>query len=160
MEVIFYQLTNAHFEKLLVQLVQKSLNQNWRVEIRFNSTSKLESFDSFLWSFTNDSFLAHGSMEDPFPEKQPILLSLDNMDNSSYLDENTKQSVNGAQVFFCVSGATAPQPENYDKIIIIFYNDQGEEYQKIRQQWRLYKEKQCKLKYWAQQPNGKWEEKA
>ncbi|WP_370931113.1 DNA polymerase III subunit chi [Bartonella sp. DGB1] len=158
MEVIFYQLSDANFEKILLNLIQKSLTNNWNIEIRFHSIIKLNNFNDYLWTFEKDSFLVHATEEDNFLEQQKILLSLDNNKSDLVLDDKILNR-NSAKVFFCIGGSTPPLKPDYEKIIIIFYNDGGEEYDRIKKQWYSYKDNNIPIKCYVQNENRKWIEK-
>ena len=43
--------------------------------MRLENEEALEKFDNWLWTYNQDSFIAHGTAKDRFPERQPIYLT-------------------------------------------------------------------------------------
>ncbi|MFN6943245.1 MAG: DNA polymerase III subunit chi, partial [Parvibaculum sp.] len=58
-EVLFYHLQNVPLEKVLPQLLEKSLERGWRAIVRAGGPERLEAINSLLWTYSDDSFLPH-----------------------------------------------------------------------------------------------------
>ncbi len=74
-EILFYHLQNQPLEKVLPVLLGKCLERGWNVVVQAETPERLRALDDALWSFTDDSFLPHGTEADGAPETQPILLT-------------------------------------------------------------------------------------
>src|SRR5215813_15011720 len=94
-EVLFYHLQTP-IEKVLPNLLEKSLERGWRVVVQASSEERVEALDAQLWTFSDDSFLPHGTWRDSEAREQPVLLTVN--------DDNP----NGATVRFLIDGAGIP----------------------------------------------------
>ena len=97
-EVLFYQLTASPLEASLPELLERSLARGWRVLLRCGSEAGMASLDELLWTYSDASFLPHGTARAGHAALQPIYLTLG--------DENP----NGANVLMLVDGARAAPP--------------------------------------------------
>ena len=95
-EALFYHLTESTLEEALPALLEKSLERGWRAVVQVGGEERRDALDQHLWTYRDDSFLAHGTEHDPHPQRQPVLLTCG--------DGNA----NGAQVRFLVDGAMPP----------------------------------------------------
>jgi len=59
-DVLFYHLENQPLERVLPILLEKTLERGWRAVIEVGSSQRAEALDTALWTFRDDSFLAHG----------------------------------------------------------------------------------------------------
>src|SRR3954464_10910440 len=92
-ETLFYHLERRGLEDILPGLVEKSLERGWRAVIRTDSSERSDALDNLLWTYDEQSFLAHAQSGDGDAARQPVLITVE--------DENP----NGAQILFCVGGA-------------------------------------------------------
>jgi DNA polymerase-3 subunit chi len=92
-EVGFYHLTRMSLEEALPRLLEKVVAQGKRAVLRCADEERLEALNRALWTYTNDSFLPHGSRADGHADEQPIYLTTG--------DENP----NGAAVLVLVDAA-------------------------------------------------------
>ncbi|HXL69192.1 MAG TPA: DNA polymerase III subunit chi, partial [Xanthobacteraceae bacterium] len=58
-EVHFYHLQRQPLEKALPQLIEKCIERGWRCVVQAASDERLDALDSLLWTYRDDSFLAH-----------------------------------------------------------------------------------------------------
>src|SRR5579871_5977810 len=93
-ETLFYHLERRALEDVLPGLVEKSLQRGWRALIRTDSSERSDALDTLLWTYDDQSFLAHAQSGDGDSSRQPVLITAE--------DENP----NGAQILFCVGGAS------------------------------------------------------
>ncbi len=96
-EILFYHLTESTLDEALPGLVERSLGRGWRVTIQAVSDERRDALDSLLWTFSDTSFVAHGTDKEPHPEQQPVLLT------------TSEANPNGATVRFLVEGAALEQ---------------------------------------------------
>ncbi|MFL5259096.1 MAG: DNA polymerase III subunit chi, partial [Hyphomicrobiales bacterium] len=91
-EILFYHLERQPLDKVLPQLLTRSRERGWRVVVQAESDERVEALSTLLWTFSDDSFLAHGTARDGTPELQPIWLTA------------SEGNPNGAAVRFFVGG--------------------------------------------------------
>ena len=147
-EVLFYHLERARLMDVLPSLLEKSLQRGWRVGVQVAGKKQVESINSALWTFRDDSFLPHGTSRDGFEAEQPIYLS-DQSDNP-----------NGAAIRFFVEGAEPDEIEGYERIVYLFNGHDEQAVINARKQWKRLADAGTKATYWAQNERGGWEKKA
>lgn len=147
-EVLFYHLTESTLEAALPPLLEKSLARGWQVVVQTGSEERRDALDAHLWTFREDSFLAHGTDREPHPAEQPILLT------------TGAANPNGARIRFLVDGAEPPPLEAYDRAVFMFDgHDQGQ-LEAARGHWKILKAAGHAVTYWQQTMDGRWERKA
>ena len=146
-EVLFYHLERSNLERVLPELLEKSLERGWRAIVQAGSRERVEALDASLWTYREDSFLPHGTAYQDNPQDQPILLTTGS-DNQ-----------NEAQIRFLVDGAEVEDVSSYVRAIYMFNGLDEDAKAQARKQWKAYKETDHELTYWAQSDTGRWEKK-
>jgi len=146
-EVLFYHLSESTLEMTLPNLIERSLGRDWRVVVQFMSEERRNAMDAQLWTYSDASFIAHGSAHDKFPAEQPVFLTLG--------DDNP----NGAQIRFCVEGAVCADPETYTRLVMMFDGHDDSQLETARTQWKRLKESGHHVTYWQQNAEWRWEKK-
>lgn len=146
-EVLFYHLERQGLEKVLPSLVEKTLERGWRAVVQAGSQERLAAIDLALWTYKDDSFLAHGSAKDGHAAEQPVYLTTDN------------DTPNGAGVRFLVDGAEIDDFKGFVRIVYLFDGNDTDAVAKARAQWTAAKGAGCPVTYWQQSAAGKWEKK-
>ncbi len=147
-EVLFYHLERQPLERVLPNLLQRTLERGWRAVVQIGNAERLEALDAHLWTFVDDSFLPHGTAKDGAPERHPILLTLD------------QENANGAGVRFLLDGADMEAFAGYVRIVVMFDGRDAEAVAAARVQWQRVRAQGCKATYWRQGDTGRWEQKA
>ncbi|MFN3627323.1 DNA polymerase III subunit chi [Parvibaculum sp.] len=147
-EVLFYHLQNVPLEKVLPQLLEKSLERGWRAIVRAGGPERLEAINSLLWTYSDDSFLPHGTRSDGPPELEPVFLTVE--------DENP----NAANVLFLVDGAAPGDLAPYDRCVLMFDGRDEAALGAAREHWKRLKAGGHDATYWQQNGQGRWEKKA
>ncbi len=147
-EVLFYHLERAPLESVLPQLLERTLARGWRAVVQAGSRERVDALDAHLWTYADDSFLAHGTRKDGLAERQPVYLT-DEDDNP-----------NGAHVRFLVDGARPAAMEGYARIVLMFDGRDPDAVDAARAEWRRAKAAGCAITYWQQTESGRWERKA
>ena len=153
-EIWFYHLQSQSLERVLPTLIEKSLEKGWRVALQARSEERLEALDSWLWTFSDESFLAHGRAGDGEPNLQPVYLT------------TGIENPNGAALRLLVEGAKIgpalinESDENYARVVALFDGNNAEELSHARAQWKELRELGFAATYWQQSENGRWEMKA
>jgi DNA polymerase-3 subunit chi len=146
-EVLFYHLERQGLERVLPSLVEKTLERGWRAVVQAGSDERLAAIDQALWTYNDDSFLAHGTAKDGHAADQPVYLTTGG------------ETPNGAGVRFLVDGAEAAQFSGFVRIVYLFDGNDADAVANARTQWTAAKSAGCPVTYWQQSPAGKWERK-
>jgi len=147
-EVLFYHLEQQTLEKVLPSLVEKTLERGWRAVVQAGSHERLAAIDLALWTFKEDSFLAHGTAKEGHATDQPVYLT------------TTGETPNGAGVRFLVDGAEAEAFSGFVRLVYMFDGNDAEAVQVARSEWTAAKNAGCPVTYWQQSATVKWERKA
>ena len=114
-EILFYHLQRQPIEKVLPQLLEKSLERGWRVVVQAASDERVEALDAHLWTYRDDKFLAHGTYRESEAAMQPVLLTVN------------EDKPNGANVRFLIDGAPVPDDAaSYQRIVLLFDGEDDE----------------------------------
>lgn len=147
-EVLFYHLTESALEEALPGLLEKSLQRGWKAVVQTGTVERRDALDTHLWTFREDSFLAHATDRDPYPLDQPVLLT------------TGEDNGNGAEIRFIVDGAAPPRLENYKRAVFLFDGHDEAQVEGAREQWKKLKAESHEVTYWQQTPERRWERKA
>jgi DNA polymerase III subunit chi len=152
-EIWFYHLQSQPLEKVLPQLIEKSLERGWRVALQARSKERLDALDAWLWSYSDESFLAHGRPGDGDPDLQPVYLT------------TGVENPNGAVLRLFVEGAEivpslTASGARYSRVVAVFDGRDAEELALARAQWKEVRGLGYAASYWQQGAEGRWEKKA
>jgi DNA polymerase-3 subunit chi len=148
-EVLFYHLQSQPLEAVLPTLLQKTLEREWRAVVQVTTEERLSALDDYLWTFTDESFLPHGTDREAHAADQPVLITLSN------------GNPNGASIRFLAEGADLPGDFSvYQRIAILFDGNDVQALALARDQWRAVKEGGHEATYWQQDERGRWQRKA
>ena len=147
-EVRFYHLQRTTLEAALPPMLEKTLERGQRAVVVAGSAERVEHLTAHLWSYSERSFLPHGSARDGRAALQPIWLTDQ--------DENP----NGAQVLFLTDGVASQQVDAAELCVELFDGNDEAALRAARQRWQSYKAAGHRLTYWQQTPQGRWEQKA
>jgi DNA polymerase-3 subunit chi len=148
-EVLFYQLSGTTLDATLPDLLERSLDRGWRVVVRCGSETGMVGLDTLLWTYTDESFLPHGTAAAGDAALQPVYLTLG--------DENP----NGANILMLVDGARAPVDEmqRFERTCLLFDGRDDRAVESARNDWRAVRAAALPAKYWVRE-HGKWMQKA
>jgi DNA polymerase-3 subunit chi len=148
-EVLFYHLQRTSLESALPQLLEKSLERGWRVIVQAATDERIEALDAHLWTYTEDSFLPHGTIREASPSTQPILLT------------TSDHNPNGATVRFLIEGAAMPaDAASYQRIVLLFDGEDDDAVAAARVQWGESKANGFEVTYWQTDERGRWQKQA
>ena len=148
MEVRFYHLQSSTVEQALPSLLSKALEQDMRAVVLAGSEERLQTLDTYLWTFRPDSFLPHGTAADGHAEDQPVWLTL------------KTENPNRASVLFSLDGQGIEGIEGIKLACDIFDGGDPEVLAAARERWKAAKEQGHELTYWQQGEKGGWEKKS
>ena len=147
-EVLFYHLEHQPLERALPALVERTLARNWRAVIQVGSEERVEALDTLLWTYREESFLAHGTARDGHVEAHPIYLT------------SGGDNPNGAQVRFLVDGAEIDDASPYTRVVYVFDGRDGAAVTQAHAEWQKAKTHGFSVSYWQQDGEGRWQQKA
>ncbi len=147
-EIWFYHLERSTLGQVLPGLLEKTRERGWKALVRAHDPRLLDEIDEHLWTFRDDSFLAHGRASEPNAERQPVILT------------ESEENPNAAQALFIVDSAELGATEAFDRCFIIFDGRDDQAVTDARVRWKSLKEAGANLAYWKQSPEGRWEKAA
>jgi DNA polymerase-3 subunit chi len=148
-EMLFYHLQNQPLERVLPQLLERSVERGWRVVVQAASDERVDALDAQLWTYRDDAFLPHGTARDAEAAAHPIVLTT--------ADHNP----NGAAVRFLVDGVPVPtDAANYERIVLLFDGEDADAVAAARERWGEAKAQGFNVTYWQTDENGRWVKKA
>jgi DNA polymerase-3 subunit chi len=147
-DVSFYHLQREPLEHALPKLLEKALEQGMRALVLTADEDRVETLNTALWTYRQDSFLPHGSAADGPADEQPVYLTT--------IDENT----NGANLLVLVHGAGSAKVGDYDRCLDLFDGRDDDAVAAARDRWKKAKEAGYGVTYWQQSAQGRWEKKA
>jgi DNA polymerase-3 subunit chi len=146
-EVLFYHLSESTLEEALPALLEKSVERGWRAVVQTGDRERRDALDQHLWTYRDDSFLAHGADHEPFAAEQPVLLT------------TGQDNANGSQIRFMVDGAVPPAIEGYERAVFMFDGRDEIQIAAARDHWKALKAAGHSVTYWQQTPERRWERK-
>jgi DNA polymerase III subunit chi len=147
-DVMFYHLERQPLERVLPTLVEKTLERGWRAVIQVGSQERLEAIDAALWTYSDNSFLPHGTSKTGYSAEQPVYLTTGD------------ETPNGAGVRFLIDGAPPATFAGMTRMVFMFDGNDAEAVAAAREHWKAAKAAGCGLTYWQQSDSGRWEKKA
>ena len=147
-EVMFYHLERQPLDRVLPQLVEKSLERGWKAVIQVESEERVEALAALLWTYSDDSFLPHGTARDGSAALQPVWLTAGS-DNP-----------NGAAVRFLAGGARAESYDGLARTVYFIDGGDGDAVAAARDLWKEARAGGHAVSYWQQDDHGRWLNKA
>lgn len=147
-EIWFYHLERSTLDQVLPGLLEKTRDRGWKALVRAADSRLLDDIDERLWTYRDDSFLAHGRATEAEASRQPIVLT-----------EST-ENPNAAQALFIVDSAELGDTKGFDRCFIIFDGRDETALSGARVRWKTLKDQGANLAYWKQSPEGRWEKAA
>ena len=145
----FYHLTRRSQADTLRMLLEKSLQNGWRVAVRGKDKAGLEALDRALWLNPDDGFLPHGMAGSAHDADQPVLLTTqEKLPNQP----NCVMSVDGAEI-------GAEEVRSLERACVLFDGNDEQALSKARAQWKTLKDAGVTAQYWSED-SGQWEKKA
>ncbi len=146
-DVLFYHLERQPLETVLPMLIERVIERGWRAVIEVGDHGRMLALNALLWTYKPESFLPHGTAADGPPAEQPVFLT------------TGPDNPNNATVRFLVEGATPAGFFGYDRIVLLFDGRNPDAMAAARMHWKAAKGTDCKLTYWQQNQDGRWEQK-
>ncbi|MEO5972171.1 MAG: DNA polymerase III subunit chi [Sphingomicrobium sp.] len=146
MQIDFYQLGGAPPEQVIVSIAQRLLAQNQRLLIVAAEDAALARLDRLLWDQGATSFVPHGLAGGADDARQPVLLSA------------TPDAPNLARNLLIADGEWREAALSYDRAFYLF---DAASLDSARLAWKLLAGRDgVERRYWAQDEDGRWQQKA
>lgn len=146
--VDFYHLQSQTLETVLPKLLEKAYETKKSIVLRIGNEERVEFLNCLLWTYSDQSFLPHGSKKDGNAELQPIWLtsSTDNPNMASFL--------------FLVDGASASVEEvaQFERVFNVFDGNVQNALLQARSFWKELKSEGINCLYWQQDEKGSWKQ--
>jgi len=147
-EVWFYHLERSSLDAVLPGLLEKGLERGWRALVRTTSKERARALDDILWSYRDDSFLAHGSADDPDTELQPVLIAHDGGEHDR------------RELLILIDQAEPGAIDAFERVILLFDGADETALGNARDRWKQFKDEGVAVTYYQQNAQGRWEKKA
>jgi len=147
-EVLFYHLERVQLAQVLPGLLEKTLERGWRALVQVASEQRLDALDSLLWTYSDSSFLAHGTYKDGQEASHPIFLT------------NEEINPNEASVAFFVDGTTREDLLPFERAVYLFDGHDDHAVEQARGYYKAAKDNGHQVTYWQQDEQGRWRKKA
>ncbi len=151
MEVWFYHLERQPLERALPLLLERARANGWTAVVQATDPERIAALDELLWTYSEDSFLAHGAAHDGDGAMQPVFLTTQ-ADNPNACA--VRLFVDGADV---VSALADPQAAPRERAMVVFDGADESALQTARAQFRALRDKGFVLSYWRQNEQRRWE---
>ena len=144
MKADFYHLQKQTLEEALPRLLEKAYESGKKIKVKVGNEDRVEFINAWLWTYSDFSFLPHGSKKDGNAALQPIWLTAD------------KDNPHNAAFLFLVDGAKADFDElkAYERVFDIFDGNAPEAVGLARELWKLLRDNAVEAAYWQQEPSG------
>lgn len=129
-------------------LLEKTLERGWRAVVEVGSRERAEAIDAHLWTYRDDSFLAHGLAGDDRDALQPILIT------------TGQDNPNGAAVRFFTDRAVPKTGQGYERLVYLFSDHDPDAVAEARLAFRALRDEGNDVTYWQQDASGRWMKKA
>jgi DNA polymerase-3 subunit chi len=147
-EVLFYHLERQPLERVLPQLIGKTLDRGWRAVIQAGSEERVEALSAALWVTGEESFLPHGTARDGSADLQPVWIT------------ESDDNPNAANVRFLVDGARAGNVAVFERVVFLFDGRDAEAVQNARDAWKDFLREGHTVTYWREDAQGRWQKQA
>lgn len=144
-EVYFYHSAKFPVEKTLAKLVEKIYGLKQNIVIYCQDPTLVSIVDDLLWSYSTKTFLAHATLSDPLPEKQPIYIT------------HKEENPNNSPILISLGEDTPTFYSNFEKYITIFGNS-DDEISAARARYKVLKNQGLGIKYFKQNDQGAWDQ--
>jgi DNA polymerase-3 subunit chi len=147
-QIGFYHLVRLPLEQALPKLLEKAVAAKMTVVVMAGGPERVEHLNAHLWSYSEESWLPHGSAKDGEAAMQPIWLTDQ--------DENPNQ----AGVLVLCDGAMPADMAGYARCLDLFDGNDDDAVKAARERWKAWKAEGHELVYYQQTERGGWDEKA
>ena len=146
-EIGFYHLRTMPLERALPRLLERALAEGHRILVVAGSDERVRDLDALLWTYSDASFLPHGTARDGHAARQPVFLAA------------ADESPNDATMLVLVDGVASRRLGAFKRVCDLFDGNDPASVEAARQRWRAAQADGHELTYWQQTDAG-WEKRA
>lgn len=143
MRVDFYHLTRDPAERVVPVLASRTLGMGERMLIVSADPDHRALLSQALWTHTPESFLAHGDLDGPNPQVQPLLLA------------DRVEAANGANFIALADGLWRDEALAFSRIFLLFGDAT---IAGARKAWVTLAAREGLARHYWKQDGGKWVE--
>jgi DNA polymerase III subunit chi len=147
-DILFYHLERQPLERVLPQLLERTLERGWRAVIETDSEERVEALSTMLWTHTEEGFLPHGTARDGHAEDQPVWITA------------ASDNPNRASVRFFIGGSEPSGYDGLERAVLLFDGADPEAVERARRIWKDARNQGHEVSYWQQDESGRWQNKA
>ncbi len=167
-EVFFYHLQRQPLEQVLPRLLMLSLGRGWRALVKADSPERVKALDDHLWSYSDESFLPHGTDGEGDADEQPVLLTgQDGNGNGAapgpcFLEPRSLLwcAVAAATAYLLLLAAPPADLSAFSRVSCLLDGTDEGAVAAGRTLFRTLREAGHDLSYWQQDEDGRWARKA
>lgn len=145
-EVSFYKLQKTSLEHSLPRLLEKIFQAQKKAVVLFGTPERLDAFNAMLWTYSQGSFLPHGSSKEGAAESQPIWLT------------NILENPNEAEILITVEDQEINNFLTFSRCLDIYDGNDPEAEAKANDRKKKYRDLGCSILMWHQDEKGAWHE--
>jgi DNA polymerase-3 subunit chi len=147
--VDFYHLQKTPLEQVLPKLCEKAFSTGKKIKILLGNEERIDFINTLLWTYSEESFLPHGSKKDGFIDEQPIFIS------------SEANNENNADILILADNAYPDLDflTTFERVLNIFDGGDDIALNNARDYWKQIKSLDYELHYWQQKDNGSFEQK-
>ena len=145
-EVGFYHLKTTPLERALPRLLERALAEGHRIVVMAGSDERVAALDALLWTYSEASFLPHGTAKDGNAARQPVLVA------------TSDESPNAATMLVLVDGASSARLASFKRVCDMFDGNDEAAVEAARARWREASAGGHELAYWQQTEAG-WQKR-
>jgi len=143
-KISFYQVMNGEIVKSSCIILEKCLKNNFKTFVQLENDEMKELLNKTLWTFSQKSFIPHGSDLDPMPELQPIYIS-------------TKEECAIKANLLMLIGKYRIDIGNYERVIVIIDGNSESDIKNSDEMREALTNLGHKVEYYKQNSAGIWE---
>lgn len=145
MRVDFYHLERLTIDQVLPRIAERVTGEGGRLLVVAADPDLAARIDERLWTYSPDSFLAHGRAGQGDEARQPILIA-----------EDVSTPANGARHVALADGIWRDEALDFDRAFLFF---DAETIAGARTAWRGLKAREgIEPHYWKQDEAGRWQD--
>ena len=147
-QIVFYRTAPLQLEKTLISLLEKSYERNHSSLILFENKENCSRINELLWTYREDSFLAHTFEDDLICNGINIPIHLSTKFNDKYK----------ANLLFLVDGFIPSEIKLFERVIIIIDANDNILMQKYKNYYLEINKNFEDIVFYKYNDNGKWTE--
>lgn len=154
-KISLYKTTQDNLPKAFCALAEKCYHNGISAFVYTNNKETSALLDRVLWTYSKKQFIPHGTIYDPHPEKQPILLGdeIRNLNNSSSI---IAIDADKDKIFAILSTLDQFDLSNFQRLILLVNQEKVFSKDQLEEIFIKSSLKEFKLEVYLQTSDGNW----